>query len=400
MKKLAYGVKAVTIALVFALTTAAFVARFPLADALDIQTYAYISVSPNPIGVNQTLLVNVWLVPSIPANASYHNYTVKFTKPDGTVDTIGPFDSGIGGNGANSFTYVPDQIGKWDYQLSYGGGDTIAANTYLASNSPTSPLIVQKEPIPEWPPAPLATGGDFSGWGRPINAWNKDWSMIAGDWPQTGYNASMTYFNPYSTMTNSSHILWTQQTSVGGLIGGENGNASYLGSSSGAIMAIGGLAYYMASDGMHCIDVHTGKELWVKPSISPSVGVPIQQYSNITGSSWGAKLLQVGNNFVEYDPLTGVATLTVPGALSGTYVEPYFYSYTGGRLITWKTNFNTSSEVPNSFKDLIISNVSCNYGFSYVWKDTGVSINPWPNQSAAIDLTTGKTLWNMTLPHS
>jgi outer membrane protein assembly factor BamB len=111
-----------------------------------------------------------------------------------------------------------------------------------------------------------------------------------------------------------------------------------------------------------------------------------------------AELWQVGANFVKYDPFTGVATLTVPGALSGIYVEPYFYSYTGGRLITWKTDFNTSLGVVNSFKDLIISNVSCNYGFSYVWHDIGVTINHWPYESAAIDLTTGKTRWNMTLP--
>ena len=88
-----YGTKLTTIVFIFAMASVAFMAGLPGVNALNIQTTAYISVSPNPIGVNQTLTVIVWLVPSIPANATYHNYTVKFTKPDGTIVTIGPFNS-------------------------------------------------------------------------------------------------------------------------------------------------------------------------------------------------------------------------------------------------------------------------------------------------------------------
>ncbi len=396
MKTSKKAMKIISIAFILTLTTAAFIAVCPPVNAADIKTSAYISVSPNPVGVNQTLLVNVWITPLISANAYFHNFTVKFTKPNGDIDTIGPFDSEPSGTGVQSFTYVPDQVGTWYYQFSYSGGDIIAANTYLASASPKSALAVQSEPIPEWPPAPLATEGDFSNWLRPINAWNRDWSMISGDWPQSGYNASMNYFNPYNFMTNSAHVLWTRQTSVAGLIGGEYGNASYLGGNS-VNMVLAGLAYYTASDGTHCIDVHTGKELWVKPEISPSIGVAVQHYPNSTASSWGAELWQVDENFVKYNPFTGEATLTVPGALSGIYVEPYFYSYANGRLITWKTDFNKSSGTLPSFNDLIVSNVSCNYGFNYAWHNIGVTINPWPAESAAIDLTTGRTLWNRTL---
>jgi outer membrane protein assembly factor BamB len=396
--KISNKLKATIIAFVFALTTAALAAGLPFVDALDINTNAYVSVSPNPVGANQTLLVTVWLVPSFSPTAYYHNYTVKFTKPDRTIDTIGPFDSNLGGTvGATSFNYVPDQVGTWYYEFSYLGGDIVDGNSYLASNSPVSGLTVQSEPIPQWPLAELPNEGGFSNWVRPINAWNRDWSMLGGDWPQNGYNASMAYFNPYSTMTDSAHILWTRQTSVAGLVGGEYGNASYSGGSS-ITMVLAGLAYYTSSDGTHCVDVHTGREVWVKPDTSPSVGAAIPEYSNTTGSSWMAELLQTGENFAKYDPFTGVATLTVPDALPGIYVEPYFYSVNNGRLITWKTNLNMSSGGLNSFKDLIVSNVSCNYDFSYAWDGIGVSVNPWPSESAAIDLTTGKTLWNMTIP--
>jgi len=299
--------------------------------AADISTNAYISVSPDPIGINQTLKVIVWLVPSIPASAVYHNYTVTFTKPDRTLVTFGPFDSEPGGFG--TFNFTPDQNGTWHYKFSYSGGDIVGGNTYSVSTSPTSSLIVQTEPIPGLQPSYLPNSGEFSYWERPINAWNTDWYSFGGDWPQSGYNASMTYFNPYSTTPNSAHILWIKQTSVGGLVGGEYADASYSGGSS-VTMIEAGLAYYLASDGTHCIDVHTGKQLWVQPSISPTVGVPIQKYSNITGSSYKAKLLQVSDNFTIYDPFTGAATLTIPNALSGIYSAPYFYSYANGRLIT------------------------------------------------------------------
>jgi outer membrane protein assembly factor BamB len=360
---------------------------------VDISTNAYISVSPNPIGINQTLNVIVWLVPFIPANAVYHNYTVTFTKPDGTIVTIGPFDSEPGGLG--TFNFTPDQNGTWHYHFSYSGGDIVGGNIYSVSTSPTSTLTVQTAPIPGLQPSYLPNSGEFSNWGRPINAWNLDWYSFGGDWPQSGYNASKTYFNPYSTTSNSAHILWTQQTEVGGLIGGAYSSASYSGDSS-IIMVEAGLAYYKASNGMHCIDVHTGKQLWVQPGISPTVGVPIQQYSNITGFSYEAELLQVGDNFTIYDPFTGVTTSTIYGALPSIYAAPYFYSYANGRLITWQPNFTATSNT--SFENLIVSNVTCNYNFSYVWSNVGVAINPWPKQSAAVDLKTGSTLWNMTIP--
>ena len=385
--------KVATIVFVFVFTTVAFVNGVPPVLAAGISTNAYISVSSNPIGVNQTLEVIVWLVPSLPANAAYHNYAVTFTKPDGNVVTIGSFNSEPGGFAA--FNYTPDQNGTWHYQFSYSGGDIVDGNTYSASTSHTSTLTVQTSPIQGLQPSYLPNSGEFSYWERPINAWNLDWYSFGGDWPQSGYNASMTYFNPYSTTPNSAHILWTQQTNVGGLIGGEYGDVSYSGGNS-VIMVEAGLAYYVASDGMHCIDVHTGKQLWVRPNISPAVGVPVQQYSNSTGSSYGAELLQAGNNFTMYDPFTGVATVTIHDALPGIYAAPYFYSYTNGRLITWQPNFASATNA--SFENLIVSNVTCNYNFSYIWNNIGVAINPWPNQSAAIDLTTGNTLWNMTIP--
>jgi len=80
----------------------------------------FLSFSPNPIGVNQELLVNVWSIPAPGANRAHTGYTVTFTKPDGTKDVIGPFNSYVA-DGTNWFTYKPDQAGNWTVQFTYPG---------------------------------------------------------------------------------------------------------------------------------------------------------------------------------------------------------------------------------------------------------------------------------------
>src|SRR5512135_854528 len=60
---------------------------------VTISPTAYLSFSPNPIGVGQTLLVNMWTTSPPAANRYLAGFTVTFTKPDGTNKTVGPFHS-------------------------------------------------------------------------------------------------------------------------------------------------------------------------------------------------------------------------------------------------------------------------------------------------------------------
>jgi hypothetical protein len=57
-----------------------------------IPTYAFISVSPNPVGAGQTTTVILWLDITIIGagvtnNIRFHNYELTITKPDGTTET-------------------------------------------------------------------------------------------------------------------------------------------------------------------------------------------------------------------------------------------------------------------------------------------------------------------------
>jgi hypothetical protein len=58
----------------------------------ELPTHAYISVSPNPIGVGQEALVIFWLDRTIQGtaitnNIRYRDYQLTITAPDGTVQT-------------------------------------------------------------------------------------------------------------------------------------------------------------------------------------------------------------------------------------------------------------------------------------------------------------------------
>ena len=93
--------------------------------AYTIQTVPYISVRPSPIGLGQSLLVNVWSSPGSYHAFPMYGYTVDIIKPDGTTMTVGPFSSYTGDSTA-WFEMIPDQIGTWQFKFTFAG-------TYLAA---------------------------------------------------------------------------------------------------------------------------------------------------------------------------------------------------------------------------------------------------------------------------
>ncbi len=54
----------------------------------DPDLKAYLAISPNPIGVGQTILVNIWMTVAPAAERQLQHYAVTFTRPDGTIDKI------------------------------------------------------------------------------------------------------------------------------------------------------------------------------------------------------------------------------------------------------------------------------------------------------------------------
>ncbi len=59
--------------------------------AWEIPTFAYVTVSPDPVGVGQTMFVLMWIDKVMPNAAvdndiRFHDYKLTITKPDGSVD--------------------------------------------------------------------------------------------------------------------------------------------------------------------------------------------------------------------------------------------------------------------------------------------------------------------------
>ncbi len=101
------------------LLTAALLATLPFVNARDITTYAYVSVAPNPIGVNQVVTVVMWASlnpPTLggPVGEKWEGFKLNVTKPDGSKETLGPFRSDPVGTHAESYT--PTQIGTSEKQ--------------------------------------------------------------------------------------------------------------------------------------------------------------------------------------------------------------------------------------------------------------------------------------------
>ena len=212
----------------------------------------------------------------------------------------------------------------------------------------------------------------------------------------------------------SAHILWSKDMQMGGIIGGQFGELKY-GHGSGTVYArvnviFYGRTIYLDSNGAtHCIDVKTGEEYWVNPTMSSITGV-IYQVARNPPFEYDMYLVSIGTSYIKYDPYTGAQVYRLNGTLSGTLdnsvPNPVVYSRSGGRLICWNTSERTMTSPPytfsaaaTSFQQLIVYNVT-NPGFviSYISNGYGGVISNYPGISGGVNLATGQKLWNRTIP--
>jgi outer membrane protein assembly factor BamB len=286
--------------------------------SITITSTAYLAVNPNPIGVGQELLINMWNQPPINVARDFENtHLVTITKPDGTVVTYGPVSS-YAGDGTAWFTYVPDAVGTWKFKYDFLGmyypaayyyqGKVVANGTsgatyldsayYKPAITPEVSVTVQADFVSSYPPAALPT--DY--WTRPVSPNNREWRYILGNWPATGMygsgegwpantNAYMSNyrFAPYVQAPGSAHILWKQQGAIGGLIGGKSGQLSFTGAGVIPTIIFAGRCYASVSvppDPVYingtwqypsavsavtkwrCFDLRTGDIYWERPVAS------------------------------------------------------------------------------------------------------------------------------------
>ncbi len=239
------------------------------------QSYPYIGAIPNPVGVNQEVLLHIGISQQLArVDLGWENLTVTVTDPDGTETTLGPYKTDATGGTGDIF--VPTKVGTYTLQTHFpeqivpmSVGAYAAGTVMRAGNSEELELEVQDEPVTYYPGHPLPS----EYWTRPIDSQLREWYTIAGSQLERDSNR----FYPGNDGPEAPHVLWTEPITIGGLAGGEvtelhsfQAGDAYEGKWPGAL-TLGGLLYWRAggSRGLekvvtHCVDIRTGEELWSK----------------------------------------------------------------------------------------------------------------------------------------
>ncbi len=405
----------------------------------NYETFAYLSIRPNPCGVNQPLLINFWITPAMPyPGILAHGYTVEITHPDGSKETLGPFTS-IQADTSMWTEWTPKEVGKYQLKVIYPGetvppgtpyqstvmtsaytGRTVHTYVFAPTESPVTELTVQEEQLP---PGYLPTALPTEYWNRPVTIENREWAEVGmADWGMNAHDAASSYNQPYGGAPGSSHIYWVLTSGVGGIVGDAYGHSTFGGNPPGdtnvaryMTRAVAGMGYYTTTDGVHCIDLNTGKELWVRNDVSFTIATTENYLVRAQGppvDSYNALLMNIGARLIKYSAYTGDMICNVTG-MSGTWdptpyengdwgVQTYVYStqtLSGQNyLIKW-----TPQGVSNNFTSRIIYNVTYPLsGITVIDDGIGFYYGVRPesvNLSGAFDIETGNILWtkNYTL---
>jgi outer membrane protein assembly factor BamB len=446
MQKLKNKNAAILIAAILTISMGASTIFIPTSNAhtpqLQIPTYAYINVAPNPAGVGQTITINFWLgapppTASGPYGDRWQNMKITVTKPDGTTETLGPFTSDD--TGGTYTTYTPTTTGNYTFSFIFPGqtlaGTNLAPGTvpgvgtagafvgdYYQQSSATTKLTVQEESIPYIPSNPLPTGY----WERPINAQNNNWYSVGGNWFGFGissfaasgaYNATTNY-NPYTTAPDTPHILWTKPVAFGGTIGGEFGGsltANYYSTSQYepkfAPVIINGVLYYTAypgsnSDpvGINAVDLRSGKTLYTITSPLTTANastilrcgqvinyVSPNQFGGLayiwsTGTPFGINAASGTTTYNMFDAMTGKYVLSIVNGTSMVITED-----DGGNLIGYYVNASTANKY-NAPTLNMWNSTQC-----IVVGTNGLAAWQWrPTQNAQIDFAKG-IMWTQPI---
>jgi len=310
--------------------------------------------------------------------------TVVITKPDGTQEKLGPFQSDT--TGGTFTTYTPDTVGNYTFQSFFGEDvvkglnqpipGTISQNafvndTFLPSESAKYTLTVQEEQIPYEPAAPLPT----EYWTRPIYGENNAWYSIAGNWlgqaastfASTGLYNYLGNYNPFTSAPNTAHILWTKPVAFGGIIGGEYGyseTANYYSTSQYepkfAPIIMQGILYYTLypgssthPEGWNAVDLHTREVIWTK-AIYDEVLYCGQILNMITPNQYGA---------LAY--LWSIPTAAAGYMAAGQYMS--MYDAMTGNFILKIQNTQRMTLVPDDNGDLIGYYINASQGQRSLW---------------------------------
>ncbi|XHH09990.1 MAG: PQQ-binding-like beta-propeller repeat protein [Candidatus Bathyarchaeia archaeon] len=391
--------------------------------SVTVDARAFLSFSPQTIGIGQELLVNMWVNPPISPNRYLNGFTVTIMKPDETTFTVGPFNS-FAADATAWFSFIPDVAGEWKLKFDFAGeyypagnwgtnGQIVDEGTtgsffldsayYEPDSTEWQTLTVQEDMVWSWPINELPT--DY--WTRPVHYENRAWWPILGSYPGYGvigggsnwpadtniYNSNYN-FVPYVTAPNSAHVVYKQQQGLAGMIGGTAGQYGTSASGSPSVIYMG-RAYqtmYVSINGVPtqcavCWDIRTGEQYYAIPISQGGVTPQVVSYTApgvgaVEGSggdqTYSVSLISLGTRLIKINPYTGAVTLNVTGmtpqllggsqgsvSQTGFYADPFVISIqtigTGANTQYRLINWTTAGTTTN-FTARIMNNVSLPWG--------------------------------------
>ena len=352
----------------------------------QMASYAYLIVEPNPVGVGQTtylaMIVDVPLPSASEANdIRRHDYQLKITAPDGTVQTK-TFARVADTTGSQATSFTPTMTGTYTFEFTYpgqnytwttaqGGSAAFLGVQFLGATA-TGTLTVQQDPVQSTADSPLPT----EYWTRPIYGEDSNWYTMGSNWLGGNFlgtfqQGSQSFWQQSGVGPESSHIMWTAPMEDGGVVGGLNtgitgatyySGGSYEGRLGSAIIMYGRLYYKAPLSDQYanannsatyagayiCRDLRTGEIIWQNNNLNfnPSFGElycyesPNQHGVIPNGYLWQTVATGTTQTWIAYDGLTGnwLFNLTdVPATGTIAYTSQ-------GEIVKYILNYNVATK--------------------------------------------------------
>ena len=380
------------ILIAFLVSVIAAIPMQPAASQTTMKTYSIVDAIPERIGLGETTLLKTGITQAVnAAQDGWTGMTITVTKPDGTNTTLGPFKTDSTGS---TFTqYTPAAVGTYTITSNFPQqpmpvntsdaerGITVYAGTIMLASSASCTLVVTTEPSLPYPGHSLPT----EYWSRPIDPQLREWFSISGNWVARPDN-SIAPFNDNAPETP--HVLWTDDITSGGLVGGTladvpagmaSGDA-YEGKFSNSII-INGVLYYntgpapgfygsLGDCDVKAIDLHTGETLWQKEDTYLAMGQTlywnsynvdgVYNYLWTTSTTYEPPFFIPKTTWTAYDPFDFAYCFTFENVPSGTQVYGpsgeiliYQIDLMNNRLMLWNsTNCGLQNVLGTNSPDL------------------------------------------------
>jgi len=387
----------------------------------EVDTTAYLSFRPNPVGLGQVFLVNMWTTPALHVSRYHSDYKLTITKPSGEQHVV-EIDS-YRADATAWLEWVADEVGDWKLKFefqgsyfpagnytSYGGAwigpqviNFVESAYYRPSSTAEQTLTVQEQIVNSWPESPLPT--DY--WTRPVSPENREWWPILGYFPSDGvvgggtmwntlYPDTNIYYNPdyeffpYVQAPNTAHIAWRRQENIGGLIGGPAGQKSWTSGGNTPSIIYAGRCYDSKTRVFNgevqniwtCTDVRTGEVYWERTDVSPAPSFVMldEGFPEVPGAAgnFGRNIFLCaisGGKLLRYNPTSGnlANQIDIAPLTSGTlYDGTTFLSVQnlgGGnyRLIKWTLAVENLPMLQTRITLDVLSNIT------FPWSNLGSS---------------------------